>query len=48
MALPFTPHDLYDYDANQTPVLVTKEENGVPRKLLIRLTETVSLCSGSN
>jgi len=29
MALQFTPHDLYDYDANQTPVLVDKEENGV-------------------
>ena len=25
----FTPHDLYDYDANETPVLVDQEENGV-------------------
>jgi alcohol dehydrogenase (cytochrome c) len=32
----FTPHDLYDYDANETPVLVDKEENGIPRKLLIQ------------
>jgi alcohol dehydrogenase (cytochrome c) len=32
----FTPHDLYDYDANQTPVLVDKEENGIPRKLLLQ------------
>ena len=32
----FTPHDLYDYDANQTSVLVDKEENGVPRKLLLQ------------
>jgi alcohol dehydrogenase (cytochrome c) len=32
----FTPHDLYDYDANETPVLVDKDENGVPRHLLIQ------------
>jgi len=32
----FTPHDLYDYDANQTTVLVDKEENGIPRKLLMQ------------
>jgi alcohol dehydrogenase (cytochrome c) len=30
----FTPHDLYDYDANETPVLIDTEENGTPRKLL--------------
>jgi len=30
----FTPHDLYDFDANETPVLVDVEENGVPRHLL--------------
>ena len=31
----FTPHDLYDYDALQTPVLVDREYQGKPRKLLI-------------
>src|SRR6185437_7139419 len=30
----FTPHDLYDYDATETPVLVDSEENGAPRHLL--------------
>jgi alcohol dehydrogenase (cytochrome c) len=32
----FTPHDLYDYDANETPVLVDMEENGTPRRLLVQ------------
>jgi alcohol dehydrogenase (cytochrome c) len=32
----FTPHDLYDYDANETPVLVEAEDNGRPRKLLVQ------------
>ena len=32
----FTPHDLYDYDANETPVLVNKEENGSLRRLLFQ------------
>jgi len=32
----FTPHDLYDYDANETPVLVEREENGLLRHLLIQ------------
>ena len=32
----FTPHDLYDYDANETPVLVDQEENGVMRHLLLQ------------
>ena len=32
----FTPHDLYDYDANQTPVLVDVEEGGVTRHLLVQ------------
>jgi alcohol dehydrogenase (cytochrome c) len=32
----FTPHDLYDYDANETPVLVDAEENGATRRLLIQ------------
>ncbi len=32
----FTPHDLYDYDANETPVLVDREENGDVRHLLVQ------------
>jgi alcohol dehydrogenase (cytochrome c) len=32
----FTPHDVYDYDANETPVLVDQEENGVKRHLLLQ------------
>src|SRR5580658_522431 len=32
----FTPHDLYDYDANETPVLVDLEVNGVARHLLVQ------------
>lgn len=32
----FTPHDVYDYDANETPVLVDKEENGATHHLLIQ------------
>jgi len=32
----FTPHDLYDYDANQTPVLVDIEDQGVMKKLLVQ------------
>jgi alcohol dehydrogenase (cytochrome c) len=32
----FTPHDVYDYDANETPVLVDKEENGAVRHLLLQ------------
>ena len=31
----FTPHDLYDYDGVQTPVLVDREYQGKSRKLLI-------------
>src|SRR5579883_2192451 len=31
----FTPHDLYDYDGVQTPVLIDREYQGKPRKLLI-------------
>lgn len=30
----FTPHDLYDYDANETPVLIDTEESGLPHKLI--------------
>ncbi len=30
----FTPHDLYDYDATETPVLVDVQENGTTRRLL--------------
>jgi alcohol dehydrogenase (cytochrome c) len=32
----FTPHDVYDYDANETPVLVDVEENGTARHLLLQ------------
>lgn len=32
----FTPHDVYDYDANETPVLVDKQENGAVRHLLLQ------------
>ena len=32
----FTPHDLYDYDANETPVLVDLPENGSLRRLLVQ------------
>jgi len=32
----FTPHDLYDYDANETPVLVDVEEHGTVRRLLLQ------------
>ncbi len=32
----FTPHDLYDYDANETPVLVDIKENGTARYLLVQ------------
>jgi alcohol dehydrogenase (cytochrome c) len=31
----FTPHDLYDYDATETPVLVDATYKGQPRKLLV-------------
>ena len=31
----FTPHDLYDYDAVETPVLVDQEYQGQPRKLIV-------------
>lgn len=32
----FTPHDLYDYDANETPVLVDRNENGTASHLLLQ------------
>jgi alcohol dehydrogenase (cytochrome c) len=32
----FTPHDLYDYDANQTPVLVDVADGGATRHLLVQ------------
>ncbi len=32
----FTPHDLYDFDANETPVLVDVEEGGASRYLLVQ------------
>jgi alcohol dehydrogenase (cytochrome c) len=32
----FTPHDLFDYDATETPVLVDAVYSGEPRKLLVQ------------
>jgi alcohol dehydrogenase (cytochrome c) len=32
----FTPHDLYDYDATETPVLIDTTYRGKPRKLLVQ------------
>jgi alcohol dehydrogenase (cytochrome c) len=32
----FTPHDLYDYDATETPVLIDTVFRGTPRKLLVQ------------
>ena len=32
----FTPHDVYDYDANETPVLIDVDEHGERRKLLVQ------------
>jgi len=32
----FTPHDLYDYDANETPVVIDVQENGATRRLLVQ------------
>jgi alcohol dehydrogenase (cytochrome c) len=32
----FTPHDLYDYDANESPVLVDVREDGETRRLLVQ------------
>jgi alcohol dehydrogenase (cytochrome c) len=32
----FTPHDLYDYDANETPVLVDEKHNGAVQHLLLQ------------
>jgi len=32
----FTPHDLYDYDATETPVLVDATFRGQPRKLVVQ------------
>jgi alcohol dehydrogenase (cytochrome c) len=32
----FTPHDLYDYDATETPVLVDVEQDGRSRHLLVQ------------
>src|SRR5437660_3656925 len=32
----FTPHDLFDYDANETPVLVDLKEKGQVRRVLVQ------------
>jgi len=31
----FTPHDVFDYDANETPILIDTVYKGEPRKLLV-------------
>lgn len=31
----FTPHDVYDYDATEVPILLDADWNGQPRKLLL-------------
>lgn len=32
----FTPHDLFDFDANETPMLIDAQRDGAPRKLLVQ------------
>ncbi len=32
----FTPHDLYDYDATETPIVIDAAFKGQPRKLLVQ------------
>src|SRR6266567_1739094 len=32
----FTPHDLFDYDATETPILIDTLYQGAPRKLLVQ------------
>ena len=32
----FTPHDLYDYDATETPVLIDTTYRGTPQRLLVQ------------
>ena len=32
----FTPHDVYDYDANETPLLVDIQDNGKTHRLLLQ------------
>lgn len=32
----FTPHDLYDYDANETPILADVQKDGATRHLLLQ------------
>ena len=32
----FTPHDLFDYDANETPILLDKKQNGETHRLLVQ------------
>jgi alcohol dehydrogenase (cytochrome c) len=33
----FTPHDVYDYDATQIPILIEADWKGPPRKLLVQV-----------
>jgi Glucose dehydrogenase len=44
----FTPHDLFDYDAVETPVLVDTTFRGQPRKLLYKRTARLSLRARSH
>jgi len=32
----FTPHDVFDFDANETPMLIDASYNGAPRKLMVQ------------
>ena len=32
----FTPHDLFDFDATETPILIDTVYQGQPRKLLVQ------------
>ena len=44
----FTPHDLYDYDATEIPILVDADWEGHPRKLLIQANRNgFSTCSNA-
>jgi alcohol dehydrogenase (cytochrome c) len=37
----FTPHDLFDYDATETPVLLDSDDQGQPRKLIVEANRNV-------
>ena len=45
----FTPHDLFDYDAVETPVIVDATFRGQPRKLIVEANRNgFPLCAGSH